>query len=78
MTQPRNPNHPIYKLIKETLIAGDQKIIALELEVDPGVVSRVKTGHKRSARVWKKIIEKVMERKKNEDQFMKVMKKEAA
>jgi hypothetical protein len=75
MTQPKNPNHPVYKLIDEYLIPGDQKIIAVELGIEnPGIVSRVKTGKARSARIWNKIIERVMQRKKEHDQFMKAMK----
>ena len=76
MIQPRDPNHPIYKLINDVLEDGDQKVIYLELNVSQSIVSRVKCGKSRSKRIWNKILEVVKERKKQQDSFVKVMKKE--
>lgn len=75
-TQPRDPNHPIYKMIAEMLVKGDVKDIASELEVSKTVVSLVKNGKTRSARVWQAVVDKALKRKKDQDQFARMLSKQ--
>lgn len=69
MIQPRDSRHPIYRTIDDLLEVGDQKAIRIELKVSQTAVSLVKCGKSRSKRIWKRIIEVVEERKKQQQEF---------
>jgi hypothetical protein len=71
INQPKNLDHPLYTLIDDNLIIGDLKIIAMDLKVSQNVVSQVKCGKVRSARIWKRIIETALKRKKDQERIIK-------
>jgi hypothetical protein len=71
--QPKDQTDPIYAIVSKYLQHGDQKIIAIELEVSPGLVSSVKHGRIRSKRIWDRIVEVCMNRKDSEERFLQYM-----
>lgn len=70
LIQPKDPNHPLYKIVDEFIIDGDQREIAAKLKINDAVVSNVKRGRERSRRVWDQIIVRVMRRKKEQEKVL--------
>lgn len=73
ISQPKDPGHPIYRILDKYLERGDLKVISYELEVTQGVVSRVKCGKVRSHRIWQALVDQAMKRKQTLDDFYKDM-----
>lgn len=73
LIQPKDRTHPLYQLLDQFIIDGDQKEIALKFDISEGVVSNVKCGRERSKRVWDQLIVKMMRRKKEQDRVLAYM-----
>jgi DNA-binding transcriptional regulator YhcF (GntR family) len=71
--QPKNPDDQIYQLISEFLNPGDQKVFAVDLNVNPNTVSKVVNGFTRSERIWNHVMKVVLKRKEQKDQFIQYM-----
>jgi hypothetical protein len=73
LLQPRDKNHPLYQLLDEYIITGDQKQIALKLNVSEPLISDVKNGKQRSRNVWDCLMVIMMRRKKERDRVLAYM-----
>lgn len=72
-TQPKDPNDDLYKVLKQFLARGDQKIVAIETEVDDSTVSQVVKGKRRCANVWDALMKMALKRKAERDAYLQHM-----
>jgi hypothetical protein len=73
LIQPKDRNDPLYRLLEEYIIDGDNKSIATRLDVNESMVSDVKRGIKRSRRIWDGLVCVMMRRKKERDRVLAYM-----
>jgi hypothetical protein len=71
--QPTDKSDNIYTIIKQYTSRGDYKNFAAELGVSLMAVSYVCRGMRRNEKIWNKVIQTVVERKEQRDQFVSYM-----
>jgi hypothetical protein len=71
--QPKDKSHILYSLLDQYLVLGDEKSIAISLQVRENSVSGVKIGRDRSARIWDALVSIMMKRKEEEDRIIKYL-----
>jgi hypothetical protein len=71
--QPSDKSDNIYQLIKQYTSRGDYKVFAEQLGVSLMAVSYVCRGMRRNEKIWTKVIQTVVERKEQKDQFVSYM-----
>lgn len=70
LTQPKKKSDPLYDLLDEFLIRGDQKEIAAALNIkSEGVISDVKNGRARNRRVWDQFMIRVKRRQEEREKI---------
>jgi hypothetical protein len=71
--QPTDKSDDIYSIIKQYTSRGDYKNFAAELGVSLMAVSYVCRGMRRNEKIWNKVIQTVVERKQQKDEFKTYM-----